>query len=208
MNEMNNPVFATGHVLIRDIDSGEILRDVHNDIHLENFSEALALSFAKYDNGVIEEIHFGNGGTIVNSTGELDYNTPQVQGINADLYNPTYSKVVNDRSPYFTDDPTKTNVRIQHTVGTTYTDIVITCTLGYGEPADAAQYDDAVVQNASQSDDPNARYIFDEMGLKTVNSNTNVRRLLTHVIFHPVQKSLNRAIEIIYTVRISMVAPN
>jgi len=49
-------------------------------------------------------------------------------------------------------------------------------------------------------------YVFDELGL-LANIGTNsagsvVTRLLTHVVFHPVQKSLNRQIQIDYTVRI------
>ena len=47
-------------------------------------------------------------------------------------------------------------------------------------------------------------FVFDELGLKsyegTENGSTN--KLLTHVIFHPVQKSLNRLIQIDYTLRI------
>ena len=57
--------------------------------------------------------------------------------------------------------------------------------------------------NSTQTD---SAYIFDELGLLAnygTDSNGNViTRLLTHVIFHPVQKSLNRQIQIDYTVRI------
>ena len=42
---------------------------------------------------------------------------------------------------------------------------------------------------------------FDELGLKSYSAD-GTSRLLTHVIFHPVQKSLNRLIQIDYTVRI------
>ena len=52
--------------------------------------------------------------------------------------------------------------------------------------------------------DFNGDYVFDELGLKswegTENGSTN--KLLTHVIFHPVQKSLNRLIQIDYTLRV------
>jgi hypothetical protein len=48
--------------------------------------------------------------------------------------------------------------------------------------------------------------VFDELGLLsnygTDVNGTVITKLLTHVIFHPVQKSLNRQIQIDYTVRI------
>ena len=44
--------------------------------------------------------------------------------------------------------------------------------------------------------------MFDELGLKVWNGAVDNLRLITHVIFHPVQKSLNRQIQIDYTVRI------
>ena len=188
---------ATGHVFMRDIDTNETLVDQHNDIHLENFSEAIALSLANYDKGVIEEMHFGNGGTLVTSTDEIHYSPPVVTGQTADLYNPTYVKVVNNRSSNFKSDAAKVNVATHHVVGTRYTDIVVTCTLDYGEPADQLVFDNADTTSNS--------YIFDELGLKSHDVSLGVKRLLTHVIFHPVQKSLNRAIEVVYTIRITMV---
>lgn len=202
-------VKAEGHLLIRDADTKEVFRDVHNDIHLENFSEAIALSLGGYDRGFIEEMHFGSGGTIVSVTGEIDYNdnqaNPQVGTADrdADLYGPstvypTYFKVINDRSSRFTSDPDKNNIKVSHTNGTQYTDIIITCTLDYGEPNNQSAFDDASTVKAD--------YIFDEMGLKTYDSTTETKRLLTHVIFHPVQKAANRAIEIVYTIRITMMS--
>ena len=65
--------------------------------------------------------------------------------------------------------------------------------LDYGEPNTQDAFD-----NSTNTD---STYIFDELGLKSY-STTGNSRLLTHVIFHPVQKSLNRLIQIDYTVRI------
>jgi hypothetical protein len=189
-----------GHVLIRDITDPmdpEVLVDKHNAIHYENFSNAIALAMADFSTGVIEEMHFGNGGSVTSATGTISYYTPNTTGLDADLYNDTYFKVVNNRSARFTDDASKTNVTTNHITGNTYTDIIVTCTLNYGEPSGQDAFD-----NATQT---NATYTFDELGLKTYDPNTGVKRLLTHVIFNPFQKSLNRIIEVIYTVRIAMV---
>ena len=87
-------------------------------------------------------------------------------------------------------------MEVRHIPGTVYTDILVTCLLDYGEPADQAAFDNS--QNLS------GQYVFDELGLKAyVPNNPGAGKLLTHVIFHPVQKSLNRLIQIDYTVRIS-----
>ena len=87
---------------------------------------------------------------------------------------------------------------VSHTTGRVYTDILVQCLLDYGQPAGQDAFD-----NSTQTDSP---YIFDELGLLAnygTDSDGNVlTRLLTHVIFHPVQKSLNRQIQIDYTVRI------
>ena len=57
--------------------------------------------------------------------------------------------------------------------------------------------------NGTQLESP---YVFDELGLLAFNGTDSVgnelTKLITHVIFHPVQKSLNRQIQIDYTVRI------
>ena len=47
-------------------------------------------------------------------------------------------------------------------------------------------------------------YVFDELGLLSYATDPADSKLLTHVIFHPVQKSANRTIEIIYTVRVQL----
>jgi hypothetical protein len=46
-------------------------------------------------------------------------------------------------------------------------------------------------------------FVFDELGLRSKSAEADaLGRLITHVIFHPIQKSLNRLIQIDYTVRI------
>jgi hypothetical protein len=51
--------------------------------------------------------------------------------------------------------------------------------------------------------DMNGEFVFDELGLKSYStSGPNTGLLLTHVIFHPVQKSLNRLIQVDYTIRV------
>ena len=185
-------IHIEGHIKIWDPSSKEIYVNKRNAIHYENMSVALANSISNSGQGFIYEMAFGNGGTAVDPTGIITYLTPNSTGINADLYNPTYTKVVDDRS-ITNIDPIRNYIETRHVTGTNYTDVFVTCFLDYGEPSGQSAFDNT---NNNESE-----YVFDELGLKSY-SDTNQSRLLTHVVFHPVQKSLNRLIQIDYTVRI------
>ena len=186
-----------GFLKIYDPNNGEIFVDKHNAINYENMSEAIADTLSSRGYGEIYQMAFGNGGASVDETGVITYLPPNTTGQNAALYNQTYAKIVDDTS-VFNLDPTRNKMTVSHTTGRVYTDILVQCLLDYGEPSGQAAFD-----NSTQTD---SSYIFDELGLLAnygTDENGNViTRLLTHVIFHPVQKSLNRQIQIDYTVRI------
>ena len=182
-----------GFVKIWEPTTGQVLVDKKNAIHYENISIAMANALADRQYGFIQEMSFGNGGTTIDSTGIITYLAPNTLNQSADLHNPTYTKVVNDNNGLNL-DPGRNRLEVRHTVGKKYTDIVVTCTLDYGEPVGQDAFD-----NATNSGD----YVFDELGLKSWDDTTGTnKRLLTHVVFHPVQKSLNRIIQVDYTLRI------
>jgi len=186
-----------GFLKIYDPNSLEVFVDKKNAINYENMSEALADTLSNRGFGEIYQMAFGNGGASVDETGIITYLPPNTTGQNAALYNETYAKIVDDTS-VFNQDPTRNKMTVNHTSGRLYTDILVQCLLDYGEPSGQMAFD-----NSTQTD---SDFIFDELGLLAnygTDSDGNViTRLLTHVIFHPVQKSLNRQIQIDYTVRI------
>jgi hypothetical protein len=186
-----------GFIKIFDPNSGEVFVEKKNAINYENMSEAIADTLSGRGYGSIYQMAFGNGASSIDETGVITYLPPNTTGQNAALYNETYAKVVDDNS-VFNLDPTRNKMTVLHTSGNLYTDIVVQCLLDYGEPAGQMAFDNSTSTDSS--------YIFDELGL-LANYGTNVNgnpitRLLTHVVFHPVQKSLNRQIEIDYTIRI------
>jgi hypothetical protein len=178
-----------GHIKIFDPQTKEVFIDKRNAIHYENMSVAMASSLSNQGQGWISEIVFGNGGTVVDPTGLITYLTPNTIGINSSLYNQTYSKVVDQNSAINTDN-IRNKMEVRHISGATYSDIVVSCLLDYGEPSGQEAFDN--------STDLSGEFVFDELGLKAAGTG----RLLTHVIFHPVQKSLNRLIQIDYTIRV------
>jgi len=186
-------VHVEGHIKIFNPESGHVFVNKRNAIHYENMSVALAESLGNAGQGFIYEMAFGNGGTSVDPTGIITYLTPNSTGTNASLYNQTYKKVIDDRSVNNT-DPTRNKIETRHVSGTNYTDIVVSCLLDYGEPDGQAAFDTAA--------DTEDAYVFDELGLISYAENATNQKLLTHVIFHPVQKSLNRLVQIDYTVRV------
>jgi hypothetical protein len=192
-NEAGN-VGIQGHIKIYDPVTKEVFINKRNAIHYENFSIALAQSIANQGEGTIAEMVFGNGGTRVDPTGIITYLTPNNTGNVAALYNQTYYKTVDAKQSYSL-DPARNFMETRHIAGVAYTDVLVSCLLDFGEPSDQAAFD-----NATNSDNA---YVFDELGLKSFSTEgPNTGMLLTHVIFHPVQKSLNRLIQIDYTIRI------
>jgi hypothetical protein len=153
------PVKIEGFIKIFDPNDGEIFVEKKNAIHYENMSIGLAQSIANKNLGFIYAMAFGNGGSAVDPTGVITYLPPNTVGQNADLYNQTYVKVVDDNSAANT-NPSRNKITVLHTAGQVYTDVLVSCLLDYGEPPGQQPFD------------------------------------------HPVQKSLNRQIQIDYTVRI------
>ena len=191
-------IYVRGHIKIHDPKTGEVFVDKPNAIHYENMSEAIAYSLSHRDQQYMYEMHFGNGGSAVDSTGVITYLIPNTTSLNATLYNPTYSKIIDDTD---TDnpDPNNNKMQVRHVPGNIYSDIIISCLLDYGEPATQSVFDNSTTLNDT--------FTFDELGIKArsldgTSGLTGTGKLLTHVIFHPVQKSLNRLVQIDYTIRI------
>lgn len=182
-----------GHIKIYDPTTQEIFVDKRNAIHYENISVAMVNSLSNQGQGTIYAMIFGSGGTIVDPTGLIAYLTPNTVGVNASLYNQTYRKVI-DQNATENQDPVRNKMEIRHVSGATYSDIVVSCLLDYGEPINQEAFDN--------SRDMNGEFVFDELGLQGLGPDNTFGKLLTHVVFHPVQKSLNRLLQIDYTIRV------
>jgi hypothetical protein len=181
-----------GHIKIFDPETKEVYIDKRNAIHYENMSVAMVQSLSNQGLGTVYQMVFGSGGTIVDPTGLITYLTPNTIGVNSSLYNQTYTKIV-DQNATENVDPIRNKMEVRHISGATYSDILISCLLDYGEPLEQEAFDNSV--------DMSGNFVFDELGLKSYNPNGD-GKLLTHVVFHPVQKSLNRLLQIDYTIRV------
>jgi hypothetical protein len=190
LSKIEKPLIGIeGHITIWDPDNGEVLVRRRNAINFENMSIAIAKLLAN-ESGVtgtyeIAEMRFGNGGTIIDGLGAVTYKATNTNVTTGALYNETYDQSVDE----VVSGSALNSTEVAHTNGNLYSDVVVTCTLDYNVPAGQDTYDTSANMNGT--------YVFDELALYTANND-----LLTHVIFHPVQKSANRKIQIIYTLRI------
>ena len=180
-----------GHVVIRDSDTAEVLLDKYNAINFENFAFAVAhlLANKESESGqgyFINTMAFGNGGTVVSPTGNITYKEPKVNGADGALYVPSPGVL-----PDTNFEKEITEFRIDNTETQPYTDLICTVVLDYDDPVTALTYDTAEDFETPEN------YVFDELALVTENGD-----FLTHLIFHPIQKSRNRKLEIIYSIRI------
>jgi hypothetical protein len=186
----NAGIKMSGHILIRDAETKEELVNKRNAIHYGNMANMIANALTNTSGAYIHYMAFGNGATSVDSAGKVIYKAPRVSESyenSATLYSRTFQKVISNNT---------TTDKIEIIPGASYTDLKMTCTLGYNEPAAQDTFDTSTTNEGL--------YVFDELGLLSYAADPNDSTMLTHVIFHPVQKSANRTIEIIYTVRVQL----
>ena len=92
--------------------------------------------------------------------------------------------------------PADDDNKIEIITGAPYTDIKMTAFIRYSEPKNLDVFDSSTTNTGD--------FISDEMGVFTNATDFNNPEMLTHVIFTTVQKSQNRVIEIIYTIRVQL----
>lgn len=190
--EMNFKTKIKGHVLVKDKDTGEVLCDKFNAVHPQNMAKVLARGLANEPNQQIFQIALGNGGTYIDSTQSIVYNSPNIVGISADLYNTTYTEVVDDGNSGV---GIGNSVISQAAPSPDISSLVIcTIQLSANEPAGQATTD-GVTTN------PDSLYTFDELGLKTIDG-----LLLSHIVFNPIEKNAQRELIISYTLTVSVTA--
>ena len=186
-------VKITGHVKITDLTSQTVLVDRYNAINAESMSIILANMLQGNNSKYVYELHFGNGGSVVDETGDITYKDVEENlklGTVAELYNPVYYKVVDATDPVNNDDDTRNYSTVDHTDGLIYSDLVITCTVEENQPE--------ITTNAGI-------ITFDEIGLKSKgNTGLNSGYLLSHLVFEPIEKPAGRVIQVVYTLRVSL----
>ncbi len=192
MKNENLNINVVGHILMKDMMTGEVLVDQDNAIHPQNLATVIARGLANEANNQIFTMKLGNGGTNIDSGLNINFLPANTVGTTASLYNSTYSEVVDDSD---------VNVALGNSVTSAASPTpaitsVVTCVLELtaDEPAGQAP-NDGVTTN------PDSTYTFDELGLFT---NDAPELMVSMLVFSPVEKTSNRAISITYTLTISV----
>lgn len=226
---------VSGHLIVRDLETKEIYVDKHNDILYGNMATALANALIGNSEYFLTYMAFGNGGVYVTDIG-IEYKSTMssvVKDPSASLYSMILVKEVsNESTPSNLYDANNNATIPLSSEGTNYEDILVRVVLDFEDndyvmkqsPIDNSFYVNNGNTSANTVPDydptnPQANYfVINEIGLfsgpKGLNTtpalftNNPDALMLTHVIFHPIQKSANRALEILYTLRIQMGSVN
>jgi hypothetical protein len=197
---------VSGHVVIKDTQTGEVLLDKDNAVHSANMATALARGLANSPNFQIYKLKLGNQGTYIDSTQQIIFRPTNTVSLtvdpNADLYNATYVEVVDeaDSGVGVGNSVTYTNIPASNS-----TRVIITAVISSNEAINNATDGG----DGDSSLDPEGAFFFDELGLFTRETsgtllNGTGELMLTHLIFSPIEHTGNRELTIIYTITISV----
>jgi hypothetical protein len=195
---------VSGHVLVTDRATGEVLVDNHNAIHPQNMATAIARGLSNSANFQIFKMKLGNQGTYIDNTQQIVFRPANTIGNAADLYNPTWVEVVDEsqssigvgNSVVFSQVPLSTTSRVIVTA-------IIASNEAINNPTDGGDGDPSL--------NPEGNFFFDELGLFTKQTtgtdfqmNPDGELMLTHLIFSPIEHTGNRELTIVYTLTISV----
>jgi hypothetical protein len=139
----------------------------------------------------IGKLAFGYGGTEIDVNGNMTYKDARVSGDSVDgLYNASPATI--GANPATSPLQKAATFTVNNAANQPYSDLECKVVLDYNEPDATGPTTD----NASDFDDADS-FVFDEIALMS-----SADTYLTHLIFHPIQKSNNRKLEILYTLRI------
>ena len=193
---------VSGDVTIIDNSTGKVLVEKRNAIHPKNMATAIARGLSNTANHQVFKLKLGNQGTYIDSTQQIVFRPVITTGDDADLYNPTYVEVVDEldsavgpgNSVVYTNIPSSTSTRVIITA-------VISSNEAVNNPTDGGDGDPSL--------NPEGTYFFDELGLFTKQTDTNLLNgagelMLSHLIFSPIEHTGNRELTIVYTLTISV----
>lgn len=222
MISTNTPVQVLGHITIVDVTNPDlpvVEVDKKNAVHFGNYSTKLAQATIGNPAAFISYMAFGNAGVTVESNGQLTYRSPNVslaKDPSAALYNTTFIReIVNYNTTGQTDATREANTGGGQN---SYEDVTFVVRLESGMPDAQMMFD--LANGSNDGTLTNTEFVFNEIalytGLKGLGNSTSDQELsnffsdvtasqptlVTHVVFHPVQKSTNRVLEITYKLRI------
>jgi hypothetical protein len=90
----NFTVSFSTRVQIMDGETGDTLLDKSNAVHSQNMARAIARGLSNEPDHTIYRIAFGNGGSFVDAANSRVLNPPNDTGLDARLYNETYSEIL------------------------------------------------------------------------------------------------------------------
>lgn len=171
----------------------KILLNKRNAVHKDHASILLAKALTNQSLGSICYMVFGNGGATINSGGSVVFNSPNITTPTADLYNPTYFQMVDDRLGALPGNA----IAVRHISNSQFSDVDIRCLIAPNQPFSQ------ISSNLQNEIDLNTNaFAFNEIGLKLIDGT-----LITHVTFSPILKHAESLLEVIYTLRIAVGQP-
>jgi hypothetical protein len=203
------------NVKIEDKNTKEVLVDKCNAIHPQHVALIIARGLSNANYGNISRLALGNGGSYIDSAGNIIYNSPNTSGKTASLYNQTWFEAISGLNS-ISAIPSNTDLTSQVVVSVTLTSSTggaiqyPTDTSDINNPANPTTSGTGTTGTGSDFD-------FDELGLQVLNPLYNGNGtevvgpngepqylLLTHLVFNPIQKNANRELILTYTLTISV----